>query len=240
MADTDDEQNAALEPDQHLQGDDDPEALNERRGAGRWVRDNERPAAVLTPEEARREQEELEDELHEERVELAAKDEQERQDIRRRGEILARTEADEAMRLAYAAEEKADLRRRDADVGYREGRSDRAHGRHLLDEAAARPDEPGADATAAAGRRYERIADRAESQARYDDRVARGYDAEARDRRRDAAQEQPVQPPAEEAARAPSEPPIATKFVRKQQKKRVKKEQKFRPGELGNTGLGDN
>jgi hypothetical protein len=195
--------------------------------------DNERPATALTPEEVRRE-EELADEFDEEETE-AARDERELRDIRRRDET-ARAEVDEAMRLVYArdAEDQADRLRRDADGKYRDSRYDRARGRRLLDEATARPDEPGADATAAAGRRHERIADHEESSARYDDRVARGYDAEARDQRSQAAQ-----PPAEEAARRPSEPPVASRFVRPKEKRAKKKRQEFRPGELGHVGLGE-
>ncbi|MFG1819016.1 hypothetical protein ACGFIF_34995 [Kribbella sp. NPDC049174] len=234
MAD-DDEQTVALEPDQHEQGDDDsPEALSERRGAGKWVRDAERPAASLTPEEARREEEELE-QVHEEEIELAAKDERELIETRRRRELVATKETTEALRLADVAETQRDRRRDDAAAERRQGRSDRAHGRHLLDEAAARPDEPGADATAAAGRRYQRAAEREDRAARYDERAADRYDAEARDRRSEAAQ-QPGQPPAEEAVRnPPTETPTARKFDRKL----VRKQRKTQPGELSDIGLGD-
>jgi hypothetical protein len=235
MAD-DDEQTVALEPDHRAQGDDDsPEALSERSGAGKWVRDAERPAGDLTPEEARRE-EELE-QIHEEEIELAARDERELIETRRRREVLdATAETTEAMRLADVAETQRDRRRDDAAAQRRQGRSDRAHGHHLLDEAAARPDEPGADATAAAGRRYQRAAEREDRAARADDRRADRYDAEARDRRSEAAQ-QPGQPPAEEAVRnPPDKTPIARKFIKR---KHLKQQRERDPGALRDIGLGD-
>ncbi|MEV0282567.1 hypothetical protein AB0H36_00465 [Kribbella sp. NPDC050820] len=185
-----------------------------------------------------REEEELEEDLRddEETFELAAKDQQELHRVRREAEEDARLETHQALRLAYADEAKADRLRTDAAGKYQQGLSDRAHGRHLLDEAAARPDEPGADATAAAGRRYERAAGREEREARYDRARADEYDADARDRRNDAAQ-QSGQPPAEEAARRPSEPPVASKFERRKPKHDKRKDR--RPGELRNIGLGD-
>ncbi|WP_433163774.1 hypothetical protein [Kribbella sp. CA-247076] len=235
MADTDDEQTVALEPEQREQGDDDsPEALSERRGAGKWVR----AAAVRSLEnESRRDQEELEERIREEEIEIAT-DERELEELRYRREALdAAAETTEAMRLADVAEQKRDRLRDDAAAQRRQGRSDRAHGRHLRDEAAARPDEPGADATAAAGRRYERAADREERGARYDEGAADRYDAEARDRRSEAAQ-QPGQPPAADAVRnPPSETPKARKFV--QRRKNLKQKRKTHPGELKDIGLGD-
>ncbi|GAB2638175.1 hypothetical protein [Kribbella swartbergensis] len=240
MADTDDEQTVALEPDQREQGDDDsPEALSERRGAGKWVRDGEHPAGVLTPEEeaALRDEEELE-ELHEEEIELDAQEERELQEVRHRREVLdATAETTEAMRLADVAESRANRLRSDAAAERRQGRSDRAHGHHLLDEAAARPDEPGADATAAAGRRYQRAAEREDRAARYDEGAADRYDAEARDRRSEAAH-QPGQPPAAEAVRnPPAETPTARKYVKR--RKQLKKQRTRNPGELRDIGLGD-
>jgi hypothetical protein len=237
MAD-DDEQTVALKPDQREQGDDDsPEALSERRGAGKWVRDAERPTGDLTPEEeARRDEEEL-DQLHEEEIGRAAKDKRELIETRRRDELLdATAETTEAMRLADVAEVQRDRRRDDAAAQRRQGRGDRAHGHHLLDEAAARPDEPGADATAAAGRRYQRAAEREERAARYNEGAADRYDAEARDRRSEAAQ-QPGQPPAGEAVRnPPDETPIARKFIKR---KHLKQQREREPGALRDIGLGD-
>lgn len=233
MADTDDEQTVALEPEQREQGDDDsPEALTERR-TDKWVRE----AAVLTPEEeARRDEEELE-QLRDEEIEIA-EDERELREIRHRREVLdATAETTEAMRLADVAEQKRDRLRDDATAQRRQGRSDRAHGHHLLDEAAAHPDEPGADATAAAGRRYERAANREERGATYDEGAADRYDAEARDRRSEAGQ-QPGQPPAADAVRnPPAETPTARKFV--QRRKDLKKQRTTKPGELRDIGLGD-
>jgi hypothetical protein len=236
MADTDDEQTVALEPDQREQGEDDSaEAAGERRGAGKWVR--ERPAAVLTPEEqaARREEEEL---LEEEEIELAARDERELAEIRHRREVRAAAETSEAIRLAEVAEAAADRHRTLADRQSLRARSDWAHGHHLLDEAAARPDEPDADATAAAGRRYQRAAVGEDRKAAENDRIAKEYDAEARDRRGEARQEQP--PAAEAVRNPPTEAPSArSKFVR-QRSRRVKRQQrKSEPGALKDIGLGD-
>jgi hypothetical protein len=232
MADTDDEQTVALEPDQREQGDDDSaEAASERRGAGKWVRDGERPAAVLTPEEQAAILEEEEDELRKEELELAAREERELEEVRERRQVLETTEA---IRLAEVAESARDRHRRLAGGERLQARSDWAHGNHLLDEAAARPDEPGADATAAAGRRYQRAANREDGKAEYDDHVADRYDAEARDRRSEARQS--GQPPAVEAVRnPPTEAPQARKFVRRKRAKQRERD----PKALREFGLGD-
>src|SRR3954454_19484337 len=98
MADTDEEQSVALEPEQREQGDDDTEAASERRAVRAREQVDERLAAGLTrSEEARRrgEEDELawaaeEDvEAHAERLELAAKEEQERQGRPSRAEVRA-------------------------------------------------------------------------------------------------------------------------------------------------------
>jgi hypothetical protein len=235
MADTDDEQNPALELDHGEQGDDDsPESLSERLRA----RDrDERPAAVLTPEDARR-LEELEELDEEEEVELDAHDKRELDELRIRRETLdATAQTKEALRLADVAEVKRERHRSDSIAERRQGRSDRAHSAHLLDEAAARPDEPGADATAAAGRRYDRAAKDQDRAARYDEGAERWWAEEARDRRSEAAQ-QPGQPPAGEAVRNPPESaPTARKFEKR--RKHVKKKRERHPGELRDIGLGD-
>jgi len=234
MADTDDEQTLALEPDQREQGEDDSaEAASERRGAGMWVRDAERPAAVLTPEEQAALLDE-EEELREDDLELAAREERELEELRHRREAIARAETSQAFRLAELDEEARDRHRRLAGGERLQARSDWAHGNHLLDEAAARPDEPGADATVAAGRRYQRAATREDGKAEYDDRVADRYDAQARERRSEARESE--QPPAVEAVRnPPTEAPQARKFVRR---KRVKQRDRD-PKALREFGLGD-
>jgi hypothetical protein len=236
MADTDDEQTAALELDQREQGEDDSaEAASERRGAGKWVRDAERPAAVLTPEEqAALLEEEEEEELREDDLELAAREERELEERRHRREVIAMAETSEALRLAELDEVARDRHRRLAGGERLQARSDWAHGNHLLDEAATRPDEPGAAATAAAGRRYQRAATREDGKAAYDDRVADRHDAEARERRSEARQSE--QPPAVEAVRnPPTQAPQARKFVRR---KRVKQRERD-PKALREFGLGD-
>jgi len=237
MADTDDdEQTIALEPDQHV----DTETAREQRGARASERDGERPAAVvgLTPEEEEaRRQEEL-DEIREEdlershadEIELEARDERELEELRRRREIVAAAETSEAIRLSEASREL----RRDGDAKTRQAMSDWAHGHHLLDEAAVRPDEPGAAAQAAAGRRYQRAAVREDRSAEADYERADGYDAEARERRGGAPQQE-EQPPAIEAVRnRPAETPQARKFVHKN----LKKVRKHDPSKEPDLGLG--
>ncbi|TDD62307.1 hypothetical protein E1263_03880 [Kribbella antibiotica] len=156
-------------------------------------------------------------ELNEEELERAAGEERELEEIRNRRETLdATAETAEAIRLAEANEAAGARHRELADGERRQARSDHAHGNHLLDESAARPDEPGADATAAAGRRYQRAGDREDRAASYDDRVADRYADASRD-----------QAPASDAARRPAQPPEARKFV---QPRKAKKREK-------NTGL---
>ncbi|MEU4605248.1 hypothetical protein AB0F43_19880 [Kribbella sp. NPDC023972] len=236
MADTDD-QDVALEPDQREHADDDsPEALNERR-ADAWVRDAE------SPEKARREQElaelreEEERELYNDRVELARQDEHELQLIRRRGELLdaAKSETTEALRVAYAAEDMAD-RRADAGAGRLEGRRERSRGDHLLDDAATRRDEPGADATAAAGRAHHRRGNDADRRAANDDRDADSYDAVARRARSDAAQSQSPEAPAVGAVQnPPPKPPVARTNRRPVKRKKLRRDTSAEP----DLGLGD-
>jgi hypothetical protein len=231
MADTDDDQTVALEPDQHLQGDDDTEAAGERRDRTS-ERDDERLAAVvgLTPEgEAARREEERQERLAEEDVEAAEAEEIERvnaderalEEKRRRDELLdaKAVETARAIELAHVAESASNRHRRLADALTQQATSDWTHGNHLRDEAAARPDEPGADATAAAGRRYQRAAGREDRGAEYDDRIAGRYDVEAREYRRDAHQPDPI----EAVRNPPTEPPEArTRFVRSRLKKQVR------------------
>ncbi|MFK4083224.1 hypothetical protein ACI2LF_03885 [Kribbella sp. NPDC020789] len=151
-------------------------------------------------------------EEREEELERAANEERELEEIRDRRELLdATAETVEAIRLADANDAAVARHRALADAERRQARSDHAHGNHLLDEAAARPDEPGADATAAAGRRYQRAGDREEREAAYDDRVADRYAAPRE------------QAPASDAARRPAQPPEARKFV---QPRKTKKRQK--------------
>ncbi len=227
MAD-DDDQTVELELDQREHDDDSPEALGERER-------RERPAAVLTPEEARRE-EELE-ELHEEEIELAAKEQRELDELRDRRESLSAAQTKEALRLADVAEDKRDRLVNDSIAERHRARVDRPHGRHLLDEAAARRDEPGADATAAAGRRYLRTAEDEDRTARYYERAADRDDAEAQALRSEADR-QPELPPAGDAVRnPPTEPPTARKFEKR--RKHVKKKHERHPGELRDIGLGD-
>jgi hypothetical protein len=151
------------------------------------------------------------DELVEEREELerATHEERELEEVRDRRETLdATAETTEAIRLAEANDAASARHRELADAERRQARSDHAHGNHLLDEAAAHPDEPGADATAAAGRRYQRAGDREDSAAAYDDHLAAAPREQA---------------PASDAARRPAQPPEARKFV---QPRKIKKREK--------------
>ena len=249
MADTDDDQTVELEPEQHLRGDDDTEAASERRAASpREREDEERTAAVvgLTPEEAaaRREEERDErlaeeldqdhadelDEDHEKAMDLAALDERQLAELRRRRELLAAADTTEALRLSEAGREL----RRDGDAKTRQAMSDWAHGHHQLDKAALRPDEPGADALAADGRRYQRAAVREDRSAESDYQLADQYDDAARERR-DAARDD--LPPAREAVlNRPTEPPEASKYVHKNLKKVRKVRDRSTQPDLG---LGD-
>jgi len=156
---------------------------------------------------------ELVEEREAEELERAANEERELEEIRDRRELLdATAETAEAIRLAEANEAASIRHREFADAERRQARNDHAHGNHLLDEAAARPDEPGADATAAAGRRYQRAGDREDREAAYDDRVADRY-----------AGARVEQAPASDAARRPAQPPEARKFIQpRRTKKRAK------------------
>lgn len=245
MADTDDDQTVALEPDQHVQGDDDTEAAGERRAARVRKHADEHAAAAVgltAEEEAARAEEEraerLEEELTEARAEeleearenedidLAARDQQELEELRQRRELRAAAETTEAIRLSEASREL----RRDGDAKTRQAMSDWSHGHHELDEAAARPDDPGAAGLAADGRRYQRAAVREDRSAEADYQRADEYDAEARERR-SAAQEQP--PAIEAVRRRPSEPPEARKYVDKKVKKLRKVQDRSTEPDLG-------
>jgi hypothetical protein len=249
MADTDEEQSVALDPEQREQGDDDTEAASERRAVRAREQTDERLAAGLTrSEEARRRAEEDElaraaeedAEAHAERLELAAKEEQERQELRSRDELLAKAsaEATRAYDLAYADEVQRDRYRKLAQGEQRQAVSDLAHGRHELDEAAANPDAPGAAGLAADGRRYERASGIEDRRAANDHRIADGYDASARDWRTEARREQPD--PVEAVRNPPAEAPEAQlPHARRHVRSRVKNRNTPDPSKQPDLGLGD-
>lgn len=185
-------------------------------------RDEDTADAIRREQERKRlrDEEELED-LRDEEIERARREERELQRTHDRREQDAKADAVRAIQLAEANAEASDDRRRDADAGWHRGRDERARGYRRLNEADSRRDEPGAEATAAAGRAHLRRADDADRQARTDDRDADRYDAAARSRRSEAAQAQ-NDAPAVGAANPPLEPPVArpnVKPVRRQKKK---------------------
>ncbi|WP_427887424.1 hypothetical protein ACQHIV_31175 [Kribbella sp. GL6] len=211
MPDTDDDLSVELDPVQREQGDDDTEAARERRAAKARAQADKFPTHDLD-DEARKhlDEEDAEARLDEEdaaarseEIELASKDQQALEEHRLRGEVLdATAETTRAMQLAYADEQSRDVHRQYAANDKQRGIGDRAHGRHERDEAAARPDEPGAAGLDAAGRRMENLATLEERSAVAEDRIADSYDASAQDHRAEARE---AQPHASEAVRTPPE-----------------------------------
>jgi hypothetical protein len=216
MPDTDDDQSVELEPDQREQGDDDTEAARERRAAqARAEADNdlsrdlaESDAERRAEEDEQLRQDEADEEVRAERIEQAVKDQQELDERRDREQLKdATAETTRAMQLAYADEEARDRYRQYATNDKQRGLSDRAHGRHELDEAAAHPDEVGSAGLAAEGRRFQNAATIEDRKYRSDHDIADAYDASAREHRREADE---AQPSASEAVRkAPEEAPEA-------------------------------
>lgn len=209
MPDTDDDQSVELVPDQREQGDDDTEAASERRAAQARTEAGKHPTHDLAEEDAeRRDEEELQARLDQEDAaaraerleERATKEQQELTERRSREEVLdATAETTRAMQLAYADEEGRDRYRQLATNDVQRGISDRAHGRHELDEAAAHRDETGSAGLVAEGRRFQNSATIEERKAVADDNISREYAASAREHRREA------QPSPSEAVRKPPE-----------------------------------
>ncbi|TCC11664.1 hypothetical protein [Kribbella soli] len=208
MPDTDDDQSVELVPDQREQGDDDTEAASERRAAQARTQADKNPTHDLAEEEAERQEEadekaRLDEDAEaraEELEERAAKDQQALEERRSREELLdATAETSRAFQLAYADEEARDRYRQYATNDVQRGISDRAHGRHELDEAATHRDEAGSAGLVAEGRRYQNAATIEERKAVSDDSISREYDASAREHRREA------QPNPSEAVRKPPE-----------------------------------
>ncbi|MEU8222979.1 hypothetical protein [Kribbella sp. NPDC048915] len=206
MPDTDDDQSVELVPDQREQGDDDTEAARERRAAQARAEAGKHPLHDLAAEDAeRRDEEDLavrreeDDAVRAERLEeRAAADQRQLEEQRNRDELLDE-EAARAFQLAYSDEAARDRYRGYAANDVQRGLDDRAHGRHLLDEAAVDRDEPGAAELTAEGRRYQNAATIEERKTQADDGRADAYDASAREHRREA------QPSASEAVRRPPE-----------------------------------
>ncbi|MGW6197456.1 hypothetical protein ACWF0M_15035 [Kribbella sp. NPDC055110] len=216
MPDTDDDQSVELVPDQREQGDDDTEAASERRAAQARTQADKYPTHDLAEQEAERQEAEDEQARQEEDAdaraerldERAHKDQQELDERRSREELLdATAETSRAMQLAYADEDGRDRYRQYATNDVQRGISDRAHGRHELDEAAAHRDETGSAGLVAEGRRYQNAATIEERKAVSDDTISREYDASAREHRAEAREAQPN--PSEAVRKPPEEAPEA-------------------------------
>jgi hypothetical protein len=240
MADTDDDpQMIALEPTQHLLGEDDTEAARERTATGARGRNDERLAADVAAREddAADHDDEVEQQVRDrDDIALTRADERELAEIRDRDTLDATAQTTEAIRLAEIDAAAARRYRSDADAERGQAVDDGALGNELLDQAAAGRDEPGPETAAAAadGRRHRSLAlgeDRAadrdyDTAARFDDNSAARYDDAAEERHSEP------QPPASEAARPPATPPRARKFLRSR-KARQKPRQRSTESELG-------
>ncbi|MFD7153167.1 hypothetical protein ACFV9C_01125 [Kribbella sp. NPDC059898] len=216
MPDTDDDLSVELDPVQREQGDDDTEAARERRAAKARAQADKFPTHDLD-DEARKHLDEEDEQARldaedatarSEEIELAAKDEQALEEHRLRDEVLdATAETTRAMQLAYADEQARDVHRQYAANDKQRGIGDRAHGRHELDEAAARPDDLGSPGLAAEGRRFQNLATIEERRSAAEDQIADNYDASAQEHRTEAREAQPhasgaVRNPPEEAPEA--------------------------------------
>jgi hypothetical protein len=232
MPDTDDGQNIALELDQNEQGEEDgTESVRERRARALQRQRDERLASVtgLTPEEAEVRREAELQQARDKGLELTRQDERTLEERRRREETLDASaaatrdvraeEAKEAYRLAHIAELDSDRHRELAATARRQSVNDQARGGHKLDEAAVRPDEPGAAGLAASGRRDQRAAGGEDRVAAEHEIIAGEHDDEARERRVEGRRAQ-EQPPAVDAVRTrPWKPPQARTHKSEQVKK---------------------
>ncbi|TDW18029.1 hypothetical protein [Kribbella kalugense] len=193
MPDTPDDPLVELVPEQR---DDDTEAESERRAAQARAEADKLPTHDLAEEAAKLRDEEDEqarfdeadDAARAERVELAAKDELERLELRDRNGLDATAETIRALELAHVDEEASRRYRERATTEVQHSVGDLARGRHKLDEAEAHPDERGAAGLAASGRRDERASGIEARRAESYDRRADGYEESAEDHRRDARQ----------------------------------------------------
>ncbi|GAA1110373.1 hypothetical protein GCM10009630_04270 [Kribbella jejuensis] len=184
MPDTDEEPSVEPTPDQWDRGDDYTESA---RAARRRKDEDELHARQEADDAALRDEEELE---------LRAKEDLERHELRDRAEVA---EATRAQQIAFAESAEASADRHRAFAANREQRelALQARGQHKQDEAAARPEEPGADELAAEGRRNIRASELDGYQVNADDDRARADDELAREYRAK------VQPDAVEAVRNP-------------------------------------
>lgn len=181
MPDTPDDPLVELVPEQRA--DDDTEAASERHAAKARAEADQDPTHDLAEEAAKLRAEEDEqarlneadEAAHAERVELAAKDELERLELRDRDGLDATAETIRALELAHVDEEAGRRYRQLATTEVQHSVGDLARGRHELDEAAAHPDERGSAGLAAKGRRDERASGIEARRAESYDRRADGY-----------------------------------------------------------------
>lgn len=211
MPDTDDGESVELVPDQWAQGDDDTEGARERRAAQARAEADLNPGRDLADVAQRRAEEEADqdvldevDSAHDERVELATKDQQTLDEKRYRDELL--DDAAVAMKAAYTDERNSDIHRDYGANDKQRSLGDRAHGRHELDEAAARPDDIGSAGLAAEGRRFQNLATIEQRRSTGEYEVADGLDESAREHREQADD---AQADASGAVRKPEETPEA-------------------------------
>jgi len=244
MADT--EETVELDLEQREQADGDTEAAGERRAVRARERADERPAGGLAPEEeadrreredeqARADEEEEVEHARAEDLELAANDEQELAKSRRDDALR---DANRAIELASVDEVTRDQYRRIAAGEQRQALRDGAHGNDQLDQAAAHPEAPGADATAAAGRRSQRAGVIEDRRAEGDYRRADDYDRAATRQRSEGRKEQA------DAAGAvlnpPQEPPMAQEpQARRHVRKRAQKKNAPDKSSQPDLSLGD-
>jgi hypothetical protein len=215
-------------PDEH---EDDPtEAESERRRAAQRVRDAEVAGltledAALRREEEREQDERDEDDLRAERLEeRTVRDQRELDENRDR---RALQDGARALELANVAEDSRDHLRHEAGDERWRGRVERTRGDRLLDESVDRRvrDEPGAEATAAAGRVHHRLAADADRRAANDERDADRDSAVARDRRSEAQQVKEPEAPAVGAVQnPPSKTPVARPYRRPVRRKKPERE----------------
>lgn len=244
MADSDDEQTAALEPGHKVSDEDGvPGAptVGEDRRAKEWQAgaDLDRPAQLQAAEdedvEAAREAEHAVRQ-DDEQAELDAREERERLNTRYRQDVnQANADVAEALRLAHV-EESAQRNLRSRELSQRESaRTDVGHAARLRAGAAGRDDDPQAEADRSTAHHLEVRGQDTRNSADVDATRADWHGGEGRERRRDAADVQrPEQPPAGEVVRTPpKQAPSARKFLTPQQRRKKKTK------ELRDFGIGD-
>ncbi|MGW7681255.1 hypothetical protein ACWGID_10975 [Kribbella sp. NPDC054772] len=198
MPDTDDGTSESLELDQREQGDDDTEAASQRRATRLRTEAANSPTHDLAEEDAaeRRAEEEVqarhdaEDEVaRAEQLDLDAADEQAREELRNRTDVV---EARRAREIAFAddAAATADRYRGLAASGQQRELDLQARGQHKQDEAAVNPDARGAAELGAEGRRNVRASQLEGYQVNADIDAARAYDDRAEQHRANAREEQ--------------------------------------------------